>query len=75
MMVPFRELSTGRGAANVAAAAAAGDSKIFDCNFSGGDVRNTCTCNKDNIHIVLSLHILDLMSWKRKGYKGITLCT
>jgi hypothetical protein len=24
---------------------------------------------------VLSLHILDLMSWKRKGYKGIKLCT
>jgi hypothetical protein len=38
MTVPFRELSTGRGAANAAAAAAAGDSKIFDCNFSGGDV-------------------------------------
>jgi hypothetical protein len=43
MTVLFRELSTGRGAANTAAAAAAGDSKIFDCKFSGGDVRNTCT--------------------------------
>jgi len=75
MTMLFRELSTGRGAANTAAAAAAGDSKIFDCKFSGGDVQNTCTCNKDDIHLVLSLHILDLMSWKRKGYKGIKLCT
>jgi hypothetical protein len=43
MTMLFRELSTGRGAANTAAAAAAGDSKIFDCKFSGGDVQNTYT--------------------------------
>ncbi len=43
--VPFSgELSTGWGAANAAAAAAAGDFKIFDCNLSGGNVRNTWTC-------------------------------